>query len=329
YNNDGWLDLYIGKYWGPNVLYKNNGNGTFTNVAAQAGAADKRDTDGVIWGDYDTDGDLDLYVVNREQDNTLYRNDGNGTFTEVACGVGVNDIDIGRNAVWGDYDNDGDLDLYAVNTGAKALYRNDNGAFTDVAEETGVRQTRPGWVSWDAVWGDYDHDGDLDLYVAGGGESSSGERGVLFSNSGGVFRDVTLSLFGSDARFHSVACGWGDYDNDGDLDLYVVNGGGGMFEADVLYQNDLNDGNYVKVRPRRANAAGEALADGIGAKVRLFDASGNLLGYQEVQSGASALETVFGVPGGGTYRVEVTFLSGKIGTKTATAGETVEVIEGQ
>jgi hypothetical protein len=126
-----------------------------------------------------------------------------------------------------------------------------------------------------------------------------------------------------------VACGWGDYDNDGDLDLFVVNGGGRTFEADVLYQNDLNDRNYVKVRPRRANTVGEALADGIGAKVRLFDSSGKLLGYQEIQSGTSAPEAVFGVPGGGTYRVEVAFPSGKVGTRTVTAEETVEVIEGQ
>lgn len=337
YDGDGWLDLYIGRYYAQNVLYRNNGDGTFKNAAVAAGVADERDTDGVAWADYDLDGDPDLYVVNREQDNALYRNDGGGIFSAVACGTGTGDIRTGRNAVWGDCDNDGDLDLYVVNVGAKALYRNeaDHLSFADIARQAGVSQTKPGWVSWDAAWGDYDNDGDQDLVVVGGGESL-GESPVLFANDGAaVFTDATASLIPGTSKAHSVACGSADYDNDGDLDLFVVNGGGGTYEADSILRNDLNDKdpsirNWVKVRPRRAGTTGKVLADGIGAKVTLLDAeNGSVAGYREIISCTSALEALFGVTPGRTYEVHVVFPSDRSSTQTAVGGDVVDTVEGR
>ena len=232
YDGDGDPDLYLCKYYFANALYRNNGNGTFTNVAEEAGVGDERDSEDALWVDYDGDGNLDLYVINRAQENTLYRNEGDGTFEEVSCALGVRNREIGKGGRWGDYDGDGDLDLFLANIGANTLYKNQNGKFTDVAFEAGVRDTKPGWLSYDAAWGDYDGDGDLDLYVASGADSFGGEINFLYSNNGdGTFSDVTSEEMPA-MLDSSTACAWVDYDGDGDLDLYVVNYG-----RNVLYQN--------------------------------------------------------------------------------------------
>ena len=125
YNSDGHIDLYIVNNPGPldavitqaspgNVLYRNNGDGTFTDVTEEAGVGDRGYGMGCVFGDYDNDGDLDLYVTNYAQ-NVLYRNNGDGTFTDVTEGAGVGDARWGTGAAFGDYDNDGDLDLYVPN----------------------------------------------------------------------------------------------------------------------------------------------------------------------------------------------------------------------
>ncbi|MCK5381105.1 MAG: VCBS repeat-containing protein [Candidatus Latescibacteria bacterium] len=231
YDGDGDLDLYLCKFYFDNALYRNNGDGTFTDVAPAAGVADKRDSEDATWVDTDGDEDLDLYVINREQENTLYRNQGDGTFEEVSCEAGVRNREIGKAGRWADYDGDGDLDLFLANIGANVLYRNENGTFTDVASQAGVRDTKPGWVSYDVAWGDYDGDGDPDLYVASGADSRGGEINFLYSNNG----DGTFSVASGQmpaAPDFSTACAWADYDGDGDLDLYVVNYG-----RNVLYRN--------------------------------------------------------------------------------------------
>ena len=326
YNNDGYLDLYICKYYFANELYFNNGDGTFTEIAGDVGADDERDSDGAVWTDYDDDGDLDLYVINREQENGLYRNE-DGTFVAVGAELGLDDIDLGRNGSWGDYDNDGDLDLSLANIGANALYQNNGGIFQNVARAAGVRSTGIGWISWDTAWGDYDNDEDLDLYVANGADSKNGEGNVLFSNNGdGTFSDVTESARLGNVQTSSTAAGWGDYDNDGDLDLYVVNYG-----RNTLYQNDANSGNFIKVRVQGAGTFNKSNTSGIGAKVRLFESgTGVLRGFQEIRSGANALEAVFGVASGKQYEVEVTFPNqGRtVQRQTEVApGQTVVVVE--
>ncbi|MDA0748733.1 MAG: VCBS repeat-containing protein, partial [bacterium] len=160
YDGDGDLDLYLCKYYFRNSFYINNGNGSFSENAASAGIADIRDSEHAAWGDYDGDGDLDLYVVNREQNNALYRNNGNGSFSEVACALSLDNTDVGQAASWIDYDNDGDLDLFLANIGANALYRNDgNNTFVNIAEND-MQTTPSAWVSWTGVWGDFDNDGD-------------------------------------------------------------------------------------------------------------------------------------------------------------------------
>ncbi|MBI4553098.1 MAG: VCBS repeat-containing protein [Candidatus Latescibacteria bacterium] len=309
YNLDGNLDFYLARFNGENLLFKNNGNNTFTNVTTAAKVGDVRDSDRASWVDYDNDGDPDLFVVNHNQESQLFRNKGDGTFENVTATAGVGSAGIGKHSAWADYDTDGDLDLFVANIGANILYQNNgNGTFTRVSVPAGVAQTGTAWVHWFAGWADYDLDGKSDLFIASGAESAAGERSTLFANNGnGTFTDVTpVSFVATDS---SAASAWGDYDNDGDPDLYVLNYG-----SDRLYLNGTapSGGNaFLKVRPfRTGKAPSDSSADGIGAKIWVYDAGTTTLrGYQEIISAADALEALFGLPAGGTYDVVVQFTS--------------------
>ena len=244
YDCDGDLDLYVVNYGQANILYRNNGDGTFTDVTALAGVGHSAATyGGALWGDYDGDGHLDLYLTNHGQANVLYRNNGDGTFTDNTATAGVGHTGIGFGTASSDYDGDGDLDLYITNIwSANVLYRNNgNGTFTDVAAAAGVSAAGVG--SRGASWGDYDGDGRLDLYV-----TNSGGANTLFRNNGdGTFTNVTAAA-GVAHGGNSQGAVWGDYDGDGYLDLYVANLGG---HANGLYRNN-GDGTFTNV----ATAAG-------------------------------------------------------------------------
>lgn len=204
----------------------------FTNVSASAGITNNRiGTDkvtGQAWGDYDNDGWPDLYVTDHAGPNTLYRNNGDGTFVISVLNemVALPDSYSGG-AVFVDYDNDGWRDLYVVNWGANVLYRNAEGrAFVDVTAAAGVGDTSNGKS---ASWGDFDNDGWLDLYVANWncypncGRPSIGDIDRLYQNNGdGTFTNVTKYLSGKTAGSGFIAS-FTDFDNDGDLDLYLVN----------------------------------------------------------------------------------------------------------
>ena len=167
YDLDGDMDLYVTNDFGePNRLYRNDA-GVFTNVTTPVLAGSSRSW-GAAWGDYDNDGDPDLYIANVESDNRLLRNDGAGDFVPVTLGPLAGTINFSSNPAWGDYDLDGDLDLYVLNSGVpNQLLRNDGaGVFTDIF---GRPVADPGG-SRGGGWGDYDNDGDLDLYVVNSGE---------------------------------------------------------------------------------------------------------------------------------------------------------------
>ena len=194
YDNDGDEDIVAVGTYQPHVLYRNNGNGTFTNVADQAGIADPRGGWGSLFADYDNDGFLDLYITrggwSGAAENTLYHNNGDGTFTDVTHTAGVADPQSSFCAAWADYDNDGFLDLYIADGvigdgAANVLYRNNgDGTFTNIAESAGVANTGN---SLGTAWGDYDKDGYIDLHVVNFGQSN-----VLYRNNGdGTFTDVT------------------------------------------------------------------------------------------------------------------------------------------
>lgn len=241
YDSDGDLDLYLANE-GTNRLFRNNNNGTFSNVAGSANVADGGTGAGVTWGDYDNDGDLDIYMTNGPGTNRLYRNNGDGTFSNIAGSANVDDGSWAYAVTWGDYDNDGDPDLFMGSESYIRLYRNNgNDTFTDVAGSVGVYGT----AAFGAAWADYDNDEDLDLYIA----SSSTNR--LFRNNGdGTFSDVTGSAGVSDGAI-SMGVTWGDYDNDGDADFYVTSR-----EVNRLFRNNGN-GAFSNVASS-VNAAGVA-----------------------------------------------------------------------
>jgi enediyne biosynthesis protein E4 len=217
---------------------------------------------GVAWGDYDGDGDADLFLVNEAGPLTLkpeevrsssaksrlYRNEGNGTFTDVTDAAGVGAEGWGMGAAWGDYDSDFDLDLVVTRYGTNLLYKNrGNGTFQEVSRVAGLEKERGFWTG--ASWADYDRDGDPDLYVCGyvdyapnsGLEQKSTrqynavvpyslnpssyppERNLLFRNDAGVFHEVAKQAGVDNPTGRSLSGVWGDFDQDGWPDLYVAN----------------------------------------------------------------------------------------------------------
>ena len=247
----------MARYDGPDLLYRNDRGRFFSEVASQAGVGLWGNTRAAAWGDYDNDGDLDLYVSSEEEANRLYRNEGNGRFVNATMRAGVGLWGNTRAAAWGDYDNDGDLDLYVADAdGQGVLYQNEGKGRFVKATSAGVDSTGTARA---ATWWDYDNDGDLDLYVA------NYEANALYQNEGeGTFSDQTVSA-GLDDRGKCIGLAVGDYDNDGDLDLYVCKKG---FNA--LYRNE-GEGTFTDVTP----AAGvRAVGMSLGASWGDYDNDG-------------------------------------------------------
>ncbi len=231
-------------------IFRNNSPFLFSDIGA--GLAQLYDGT-VAWGDFDNDGDLDLLLTGAAPGpvvaTKLYRNNGAGTFMEIATTLPA--IRSGATA-WGDYDNDGDLDVLLAGMSAAGaylagVYRNDGGAvFTDVA--AGLA----GVSSCAAAWGDYDHDGDLDILLAGTGAGNVPVTRVYRNDGAGLFTSAGAGL--PDVRIAAAA--WGDYDNDGDLDILLSglsadstpiariyrNDGGGMFSDGGAGIDDIAEG---------------------------------------------------------------------------------------
>jgi len=319
YDNDGNLDIYCANYGvgAKNVLYRNNGNGTFTDVTDLAGVGDRSWSWMGVWSDIDNDGDVDLYVVNGRypvgEANRLYLNNGDGTFTEVARQAGVADGNWGLGASFADIDNDGDQDLFISNyVGNNNLYLNNgNGTFTKASEQ--IVGGNEGWGKG-PTFGDIDNDGDLDLY-----EGDCKLANQLYVNDG---RGNLENVAGDQpqiqcATVRTKGTAFADVDNDGDLDLYVVNWGA----SNKLYLNQQNDGNFIKVNVN-------AKASGYGAKVELKQ-NGKTIATREMKSAdgfcaQSPNVAHFGVKAG-SYDVTVTFADGSSKTAKAGNGETISI----
>ncbi|RKY75168.1 hypothetical protein DRQ00_10995, partial [candidate division KSB1 bacterium] len=266
YDNDGDLDIYVTKgNYESNILYQNNGDGTFTDVTYIAGVGHCGYGYHSVFGDYDNDGDLDLYIANANMPNVLYQNNGDGTFTDVTTFAGVGDAGYSRSVVFADLNNDGYLDIYVAKAANQAniLYRNNrDGTFSDVSNVAGVADQS---YSASVVCGDYNNDGFLDIYIA----NFRGEANVLYRNNGdGTFTNVTkIAGVGDSGWGHSAA--FGDYDNDGFLDIYVVNC---KEHPNVLYHNN-GDGTFTDV----TEAAGVGnIQYGRGVTFADFNNDGNL-----------------------------------------------------
>ena len=278
YNNDGLLDLYVlsGKYIegvtdhshpdgkdATNHLYRNNGDGTFTDVTEQAGVAGKGFSMGVAAGDYDNDGFEDLYVTSWDS-AILYHNNGDGTFTDVTEKAGVQNHFFGVGAAWIDYDRDGKLDLFVGNylnydPKAKRLYytadafagpldyegqsnrlfhNNGDGTFTDVSEQAGI--ANPVGRAMGVTVSDFDNDGWPDIYVA----NDQMESYLYHNNHDGTFTNVSLEqnvAYGTNGDTPS-AMGpiFADYDNDGALDLFVSD-----MRYHRMFRNSLKEGFFI------------------------------------------------------------------------------------
>jgi len=274
FDKDGNLDIFLVSGWQlegdkiikrGNHLYRNLGNGAFSNVTQQAGVAGNQWGVGVCAADYDSDGWMDLYVVNFGE-NALYHNNGDGTFTDVAQQAGVADQRWGEAAAFFDADGDGELDLYVSNyvdaslsevvtiertldwrglakvmVGPRGLtgvpdvfYRNNgDGTFTDKTEESGLIDVFEAY-GMGVCATDYDQDGDVDLYVA-----NDAQPNFLYQNNGdGTFMEVGLLAGVSCSGYGDAQAGmgvdFGDFDTDGDFDVIVTNYTG---EYSTLYRN--------------------------------------------------------------------------------------------
>ena len=223
YNNDGFLDIVITAAHGGCNLYRNNGDGTFTDVSVESGLDTCVNGFVVTAGDYDNDGFVDLFVTRMGfyvGEGTLFHNNGDGTFTDVTQKAGIRTWGPGFTASWVDYDCDGYLDLFiANNLGGlfdrripnRLFHNNGDGTFTEVTETAGIASAFP---TIGSAWGDYNNDGYPDLFI-----SSGLGRAQLYRNNGdGTFTEVGLQAGLTDLVIGST-CFWCDYDNDGWLDI--------------------------------------------------------------------------------------------------------------
>jgi tetratricopeptide (TPR) repeat protein len=270
YNNDGLDDLYITRLGfanGESVLYRNNGDGTFTDVTKEAGVGCWAPSFTAQWVDYDCDGFLDLFVASnlgglfdRKAPNRLFHNNGHGTFTEVTEKAGLRSITPTIGSAWGDYNNDGYPDLFiSSGLGRSQLYRNNgDGTFTEVSSEAGVDEICFASV---AFWCDYDNDGWLDLVqftwapetdmlqtlMNGEAPAGASPMRIYHNNRDGSFTKKDREL-GLDGCWGTMSGNGGDFNNDGYIDFLLGNGDPHMdrTEPAIILEND-GKGKYHNV----------------------------------------------------------------------------------
>lgn len=324
FDNDGDVDLYATDRAGENRLYRNDG-GRFVLVPSDRAPADTRPTVGACWLDYDRDGDLDLFTANQAgSTDGLWRND-DDRFVDVAAALGMDNAgrtkdEGGVGCAVGDYDNDGYLDLFVPNYGRNALYRGGpGGSFTNVAMQAGVGIDNH---AVGAAFGDYDNDGWPDLmvtsYVRVG--SDLRPRDALFRNDGGAFVDLLADGGSVNVADHGVQ--WVDYDRDGTLDLSLTDSFG-KEGGHILFRNTISgDAARRSLSVLVLDARGRYTR--AGAEVRLYDATGRILGTRQVEtaggySSQSMGPVHFGLKTPDPVTVEVSFMA-KGGRRTVKIG---------
>ena len=404
FDNDGWPDIFVGNH-GDDVLYRNQGNGTFRDVTRAAGVSDPSCSVAATWLDYDRDGRLDLYVANylvfdpsyrtyyspdgfpgplayEPQPDALYHNAGNGRFENVSrlvrlappgrgmgvaaadvdgdgwddiyvsndgsenfllhnlggrkfeeiggmAGVafnGMGDVTASMAAEFGDYDNDGDTDLFVSDTSLSSRFRNDGGRFEDVTVDRGIAARSAQFVGWGSLLFDPDNDGDLDLFKANSDLSRPfGQEDQLFENTGGRFREVGGKLgpyFDVDGLSRGAA--WADYDNDGDADLIIVNLG----TPPVLLRNDGAPSHHA-LSLRLVGTAGNR--DGVGARVTVTAGGRTQTAWRHSASGYLSQNDprlLFGLGTAASADVDVAWPSGRRQSlQGVRAGATVTIRE--
>jgi len=296
YDNDGFLDLYVGKYLSfdpnykyfyapdgfpgpmaydaqPDVLYHNNRDGTFEDVTKQMGITD---LDGRAMGvgaaDYDDDGFVDIYVANDHSMNYLWHNNGGKSFTDVGTPSGTAFGQSGESAVsmsvdFADYLGNGKMDMFISDDKYCRLYENmGNGIFTDRSYPSGIAMPAGQFVGWSSSFIDYNNDGLVDIYKTNGAlKHLYGQEDQIFENIGdGKFKDVSTERgkYFMEKLVGRGAC-FGDYDNDGDIDGYIVNlNDRGSF----LRNNKGNQNNWLEIKLMGTTSN----RDGIGARIKII-----------------------------------------------------------
>jgi len=323
YDNDGYLDLFVAEFFGTrfNLLYHNNGDGTFTRVNDNVISTAVASSVSGVWGDYNNDGLVDLFVANtNDEANFLYKNLGNGDFEEVGTTVFGGALAKSVGGSWGDYDNDGDLDLFVSNSGGQNnnLYQNNgDGTFTS---NSGSILATGGGNSHGSAWGDMDNDGDLDLAVA----NDQNENNFLYSNNGdGTFSVIDNEITNDGGNSFGLA--WADFDVDGDIDLFIANHDD---EENFLYENERgNCQNYSCMTLVGSNTNASA----IGTKIELYANSEWQTRYVSGQtgggiSGQSEMKQIIGVGDASTIdSMVITWPSGYIQTMGPQAVDTCVV----
>ena len=308
YDNDGWMDIYLVNsgtcdFYAPatplrNALYRNNRDGTFTDVTDKAGVAGGGYGQGVAVGDYDGDGFPDLYLTQYGR-SVLYHNNGDGTFSDVTAKAGVAAPGWASSAVWFDYDNDGRLDLFVCRfvdfSKAKnkwcgnretnqrwyciprvyepmpcwLFHNNGDGTFTDVSKESGIAKSLA--KAWGVVACDINNDGWMDLFVA-----NDTVPNFLFANRKGRFEEIGLVAGVGYSAYGRARSGMGvdaaDYDQDGWTDLFVANVDQEMFS---LYHNNKNE-SFSDVAVPTGIGSTTRLMSGWGLKFFDYDNDGDL-----------------------------------------------------
>jgi hypothetical protein len=371
FDNDGKLDLFVARYldWSfadtrfcgerkpggraychpdnypgvTNILYHNNGDGTFTDVSAKAGIAQTGKSLGVAFADFDGDGWPDIYVANDSVQCFLYRNNHDGTFTDVSltAGVGFNEDGktfAGMGVDFADYDNDGRPDIVVTDLSDQRylLYRNNgDGTFTDVTNESGVGRATLAYSGWSTKFIDYDNDGWKDLFFAQGHVMDNIEitspnlkylqPPLLLRNAAGRFRtaDGALAL---KTLWAGRGAAFGDLDNDGDIDIVVANLGQ---RAYVLRNDGGNRNGWIGIRARGRKSN----RDSIGAVVKTTLASG-LVQYHTINTAAGYLSAsdkrvVIGMGAERSARsIEIRWPAGGIERfENVPSGKTIDAVE--
>ncbi len=276
YDNDGLLDIFVVNEDAAHRLYHNNGDSTFTDRASSAGLTGSTGAVGCAWSDWDGDGDRDVYVVYYGSANRLYRNNGDGTFSDVTSSSGTAAGVDNVSAAWFDYDNDNRPDLYVVEQTEDRLFRNNgDGTFSEKnLSSLGFGSTADGFC---ALWGDFDNDSHADLFKSRGETGGPDLNLFMRGKSGGTFENYTAGAGFLDYGEHRAAS-WLDYNCDGRQDLLVNDRAGRV----LLYRNINPDGNrWLRLKLVGTRSASSAN----GAQVTAF--FGGQRRWRELGSGDS------------------------------------------
>lgn len=235
YNNDGWPDLYTATRQGPNLLFENQGDGTFAEIGAVAGVSDISNSMTAVWGDIDNDGFLDLAVGNYNEPNRLFKNSGDGTFEDISGTAGVGHAGPCRSLHMADYDENGFLDIYVVNINSHNVLFHNNGpgmTFSNATFSSGATDTQ---VGMGGLFTDADQDGDVDLYLT---HDANQPNKFYDNNNDGTFTEMATAL-GLDYVGNCMGVDAGDVNRDGWLDLYISD----LYPSELLMNN--GDGTYT------------------------------------------------------------------------------------